>query len=54
MDILMIVFICLISLLLIGMNIYLLVYYSSPPDDKGWASAIISRIIIVKYILKIM
>ena len=46
MDVLMIVFICLISILLIIANIYLLAYYCHP-DDRGFGSALICKIVVV-------
>jgi hypothetical protein len=46
MDVLMIVFICLISVALIITNIYLLAYYCHP-DDRGFGSALICKIVVV-------
>ena len=46
MDVLMIVFICLISILLIIANIYLLAYYCHP-DDRGFGSTLICKIVVV-------
>ena len=46
MDALMIVFICLISVVLIVTNIYLLGYYCHP-DDRGFGSALICKIVVV-------
>ena len=42
----MIVFICLISVVLIVTNIYLLGYYCHP-DDRGFGSALICKIVVV-------
>ena len=46
MDVLMIVFICIISVALIITNIYLLAYYCHP-DDRGFGSALICKIVVV-------
>ncbi len=46
MDVLMIVFIVLISLVLIVTNIYLLAYYCHP-DDRGFGSALICKLVVV-------
>ncbi len=50
MDVLMIVFICLISLLLIIGDIYLLAYFCHP-DDRGFGSALICKIVVVNDII---
>ncbi len=48
MDVLMIVFICLISIILIIADIYLLAYYCHP-DDRGFGSALICKIVVVNF-----
>lgn len=45
-DVLMIVFICLVSVALIIANIYLLAYYCHP-DDRGVGAAVFSKIVVV-------
>jgi hypothetical protein len=45
----MIVFICLIAIILIIGDIYLLAYYCHP-DDRGFGSALICKIVVVLYI----
>lgn len=48
-DVLMIVFICLISVLLILANVYLLAYYCHP-DDRGFGNALLCKIVVVSAI----
>ena len=51
MDVLIIVFICLISVILIIGDIYLLAYFCHP-DDRGFGSALICKIVVVNDKLK--
>lgn len=46
MDVLMIVFIVLISIILLVTNIYILAYYCHP-DDRGFGSALVCKIVVI-------